>query len=193
MGGLLDGSEAKKPRQQHIEAVDPLTFTTLMEQLQHGYVSSVAATAGCTFEVVNRDVWGVDAQIIRTAQTANEQESMLFAQLKSTTQITPDPKKDFFSYQFTKRQYFDHMAKFRSHPKAILIVMTMSPKQLEWTEVDHPGLLTKRCCYWTHLEGATAKPEVAKPTVRIPTKNVFDAYVLMDILDKLDRGESLHE
>ncbi|GII59675.1 hypothetical protein Pth03_80640 [Planotetraspora thailandica] len=191
MTGLLGTDEAKKPRQRHIEPVDSLVFTTLMEQLQQGYVSSVAATAGCTFETVNADVWGVDVQIIRAAKTPSEQENILFAQLKSTTQIIPDPKKDYFSYQFTKRQYFDHMVKARTYPKAILIVMTMPPKQLDWTSVDHSGLLTKRCCYWAYLEGATAKPGVAKPTVRIPTKNKFDAYALIDILDRVERGESL--
>ncbi|MFD9944609.1 DUF4365 domain-containing protein [Nonomuraea sp. NPDC059023] len=192
MESVLDTGEAKKPRQQHIQAVDQLTFTPLMEQLQQGYVASVAATAGCTFETISKDAWGVDAQIIRTPRTPHEQESMVFAQLKSTTQVIPDPKKDFFSYQFTKRQYFDHLVKVRSYPKAILIVMTTSPKQLEWTSADHTGLHTKRCCYWVHLEGVKAKPAVAKPTIRVPTKNVFDAFALIDIMDKLERGESLN-
>ncbi|MET9873349.1 DUF4365 domain-containing protein [Actinacidiphila glaucinigra] len=165
----------------------------MMELLQRGYVTSVAATAGCTTEIVANDKWGIDVQFVRPPLSAAQSESMLFAQLKSTTQITPDPKKDFFSYQFTKRQYFDHMVKLRSYPKAVLIVMTVPQKQLEWTEVSHDGLLTKRACYWVHLEGQTAGSNVSRPTVRIPTKNVFDAFALTDILDKVDRGDSLHD
>jgi len=188
----LGADGLKKPRQRHIEAVDDQTVTDMMELLQQGYITSVAATAGCTVEIIRNDKWGIDAQFVRPPLTALEQESMLYAQLKCTTQTTPDPEKDFFSYQFTKRQYFDHMAKVRGYPKAILIVMTAPRRQHEWTEVSHSGLLTKRCCYWVHLEGMEVDPKVARPTVRIPTKNMFDAYALNDIIDKLDRGESLH-
>ncbi|MFD9569448.1 DUF4365 domain-containing protein [Streptomyces sp. NPDC059982] len=180
-----------KPRTSHIEAVDPLTVTDMMEQLQQGYMASVAATAGCTLELIQKDKWGVDAQLIRPPRTALDQETMVFAQLKCTTQTVPDPTKEFFSYQFTKRQYFDHMVKRRSYPKAILIVMTTPPRQHEWTEVSHSGLVTRRSCYWAYLEGMDADPGVKKPTVRIPTKNLMDASALTMILDRIDRGDSL--
>ncbi|MFE9994069.1 DUF4365 domain-containing protein [Streptomyces avermitilis] len=190
---LVGAGGIGKPRTSHIEAVDPLTVTDMMEQLQEGYMASVAATAGCTIELINKDKWGVDAQLIRPAQTALEQEAMVFAQLKCTTQTVPDPTKDFFSYQFSKRQYFDHIVKARSYPKAILIVMTAPPRQREWTQATHEGLWTRRCCYWAYLEGVEAGSKVKKPTVRIPTKNVMDASALTNILDKVDRGESLND
>ncbi|MFD9241174.1 DUF4365 domain-containing protein [Streptomyces sp. NPDC059556] len=163
----------------------------MMELLQRGYVTSVAATAGCTTEVIQNDNWGIDVQFIRPAASATEAESALYAQLKSTTKVTPDPSKEFFSYQFTKRQYFDHMAKLRTYPKAVLIVMTLPQSQYEWTEVSHSGLLTKRACYWVHLEGVTST--AANPSVRIPLKNVFDANALTQILDKVDGSESLRD
>ncbi|MFJ9634068.1 DUF4365 domain-containing protein [Streptomyces sp. NPDC101175] len=163
----------------------------MMEALQRGYVTSVAATAGCTTEVVQNDSWGIDVQFIKPAASATQLETMLWAQLKSTTQVIPDPDKEFFSYQFTKRQYFDHMVKIRTHPKALLIVMTMSQSQAEWTEVTHDGLLTKRACYWVGLEGVTSAAD--RPTVRVPIKNVFDANALTEIMGKLDRGEPLRD
>ncbi|MCZ7415317.1 DUF4365 domain-containing protein [Streptomyces sp. WMMC897] len=165
----------------------------MMEQLQEGYVTSVAATAGCTVERVSRDLWSADVQFIRPPLTALEEEAMVFAQLKSTTLVEPGPAKEFFSYQFSKRQYFDHMVKPRKNQKAILIVMAVPPQQRQWTEVGHDGLITRRCCYWVHLEGVYAAPEIQRPTVKIPTKNTFDAAALTLILDKVDRGESLHE
>ncbi|MER5727107.1 DUF4365 domain-containing protein [Streptomyces sp. NPDC002138] len=194
MTDVVDASDAerKKPRQRHIDAVAQQTVTDMMEQLQQGYMASIAATAGCTFEMVSKDAWGIDAQIIRPPNTATQVESMLFAQLKCTTQITPDPEREFFSYQFTKRQYFDHLAKFRSYPKAILVVMTVPTRQLDWTEVGHQGLLTRRSCYWVHLENVESATHVAKPSVRIPTKNIFDANALINILDRTDRGESIN-
>ncbi|MGW6310292.1 hypothetical protein [Streptomyces niveus] len=62
----------------------------MMEQLQEGYVSSVAASASCSAEVIGKDIFGVDVQFIRPAATHVQQEAMLFAQLKCTTQVTPD-------------------------------------------------------------------------------------------------------
>ncbi|MEU8642054.1 DUF4365 domain-containing protein [Streptomyces sp. NPDC048674] len=190
---LVDAAGTGEPRRSNIEPVDPLTFTGMMEQLQEGYVASVAATAGCTMETVDKDYWGADVQLIRPPRTALEEESMVFAQLKSTTMTSPDGSKDFFSYQFTKRKYFDHMVKLRKNNKAILIVMTMSPRQADWTSASHAGLLTRRSCYWAYLEGAQAPAHVQKPTVRIPTKNLLDAKSLNSILDRIDRGESLNE
>lgn len=189
---LVGAGGIGRPRTSHIEAVDPLTVTDMMEQLQQGYMASVAATAGCTMELVSKDKWGVDLQLIRPPRTVLEEETMVLAQLKCTTQTVPDPAKEFFSYQFTKRQYFDHLAKRRGYLKAILIVMTTSPRQREWTEASHSGLVTRRGCYWAYLEGMEVSPEVKKPTVRIPIKNLMDAAALTTILDRADRGESLN-
>ncbi|MCB5177787.1 DUF4365 domain-containing protein [Streptomyces antimicrobicus] len=178
-----------KPRKRNIEAVDDRTVTTMMEQLQVGYVSTVAATAGCSVEVVGKDVFGVDVQFIRPGRNHLEQESLLFAQLKCTTLVVPDRDEKSFRYRFSKREYFEGLSVVRSYPKKILIVMTVPLVQREWTEVLRGGLLVKRECYWTHLAGATS--ELVKPTIDIPTENVFDAQALVDILDRQDRGESL--
>ncbi|MFC5213917.1 DUF4365 domain-containing protein [Streptomyces coerulescens] len=191
--GAVEAAGGKRPRASHIEAVDKRHVTKMMEQLQQGYVTSVAATAGCTLEVVQGDIWGYDVRFVRPPRSHLDEESMLLAQLKCTTQITPDPAKDYFSYQFTKRQYFDHLVKPRSYPKAILVVMTTPTRQADWTDVSHEGLVTKRCCYWAHLEGIQADPSVKKPSVRIPTKNRLDAVALTKIMEKLDRGEPLND
>ncbi|MEU5795245.1 DUF4365 domain-containing protein [Streptomyces sp. NPDC047813] len=189
----IEPAGERKPRASHIEAVDSRHVTQMMEQLQQGYIKSVAATAGLAVEVVPVDVYGYDVRLIRPPRDHTDEESAVLAQLKCTTQIVPDPTREFFSYQFTKRQYFDHLAKARKYPKAILIVMTAPQRQADWTEVTHDGLWTKRSCYWVSLEGTQADPSVKKPTVRIPTKNRVDADALTNILDKIDRGESLND
>ncbi|MFI1583225.1 DUF4365 domain-containing protein [Embleya sp. NPDC020630] len=191
MTGALEAVGEQKGRNGRIEAVDPRYVTQMMEQLQQGYVASVAATAGCAMEVVPIDIFGYDVRFVRPAPTVHEEESVVLAQLKCTTQLDLDPSKEYFSYQFTKRQYFDHMVKARSYPKAILVVMTAPPRQSEWTEADHAGLTTRRCCYWVHLEGFEAKSNVQKPSVRIPIENKFDAASLTEMINRFDRGESL--
>ncbi|MGW9308826.1 DUF4365 domain-containing protein [Saccharomonospora azurea] len=178
-------------REMKIKPVIDRTFTDCMEQLQEGYVCAVAATAGCTVEALRRDLFGGDLLITRDGKTAHDQEVSLLLQLKNTTTVRPDPDKETFSYQLKKREYFDRLAAPRKHPKLLLVVMTTSPNQTEWTKGTHDSLEVQYCCYWRSLEGEQAADGVQKPTVRIPTRNVFDAVALTDILDRLDRGEEL--
>ncbi|MFJ7000591.1 DUF4365 domain-containing protein [Streptomyces albidoflavus] len=189
----MEPAESKKPRASRIEAVDERYVTKMMEQLQQGYMTSVAATAGLVLEVVPVDVYGYDIRLIRPPSNSQDEEAALLAQLKCTTQIIPDQSRDHFSYKFTKRQYFDHLAKARKYPKAILIVMTAPPRQADWTQVTHDGLWTRRSCFWVSLEGKKIDPSVGSPTVHVPTKNRVDADSLTEILDKIDRGESLND
>lgn len=189
MGGSREADGGKKPRAQNIRAVHPRTVTKMMEQLQEGYVSSVAASAGCSAEVIGKDTFGVDVQFIRPAASHVQQEAMLFAQLKCTTQVTPDRDTKSFQYRFSKREYFEGLAAPRTYPKKILIVMTVPYEQLSWTEIVDGGLLVKRECYWTHLEGQTSA--LVKPVIDVPTENLFDAAALIKIMERQDRGETL--
>ncbi|MEU6282413.1 DUF4365 domain-containing protein [Streptomyces sp. NPDC047028] len=189
----IEPADGRKPRASHIEAVDSRHVTQMMEQLQQGYIKSVAATAGLAVEIVPVDVYGYDVRLIRPPRDHMDEESAVLAQLKCTTQIVPDPSRESFSYQFTKRQYFDHLVKPRKYPKAILIVMTTPTRQADWTKVTHDGLWTRRSCFWVSLEGVYADPSVKKPSVRVPTRNRVDANALANILEKIDRGEPLND
>jgi hypothetical protein len=182
-----DGASAATAR---IVPVDPIRFTKLMEQLQEGYVASVAATAGCSVEFTRRDLYTLDAMIIKSLDE-ERQEISLKAQLKCTTRGKPDPAKGSFSYQFKRAADFKRLAMPRKDPKAILLVMVTTPVQVEWTECDHEMLTVRHCCYWVSLEGRTVRPGVKSPTVQVPTANIFDSEALTKIMDKLDRGEVL--
>lgn len=166
------------------------TFTAMMEQLQEGYVASVAAAAGCSVEFIRRDLYLVDALIIRSIDK-EKQEVSLFAQLKNTTSIKPDPGKPSFSYQFKNRKHLERLTMQRKDPKMILLVMTSHPAQAEWTHCDHESLAVRGCCYWVSLEGRTVGATVKYPSLSVPTANVFDSQALTMIMDKLDRGEAL--
>ena len=183
-----DGASSNK----QIQPVHAASFTEMMEQLQEGYVASVAATAGCAVQVIRRDIFGFDVLLVRPGETPSHQEVSLYVQLKCTTTTKPDPANPHFSYQLKKREYFDRLAARRSSPKALLVVMVTSPRQTEWSGATHDELRVSHCCYWVSLEGQTARPGVQQPTVHVPTSHIFDAMALTEILDKLDRGESLN-
>jgi hypothetical protein len=83
-------------RQSNIQPVDPNTFTAFMEQLQEGYIAAVAATAGCAAEFTKRDVFGIDAQVIRGRASEQDDDVAVNIQLKSTTTVKPDQNKGWF-------------------------------------------------------------------------------------------------
>jgi hypothetical protein len=167
------------------------TFTAMMEQLQEGYVGSVAASAGCMMEPIPKDTYGFDIRLVRPGRTPLDEEVTLNVQLKNTTTTRPDPNQETFSYQLRKREYLERLAAPRKYVKAVLLVMVTSPNQAEWAVADHAAMTTQHCCYWECLEGHLVDPGVAAPTVRIRTKNIFDGPALTRIMDKLSRGEPL--
>ncbi len=172
-----------------IRPVNPRTFTACMEQLQDGYVAAVAATAGLTVEFIQRDVFGLDVEFIKS-RGENDEELSLRAQLKNTTTLSPDPNKQTFSFRFSERLHYVNLAKARTTVKAILVVMVTCPDQSSWTQSSHDALSVRHCCYWANLEGK-AVPDVARPYVSVPTANIFDAAALTAMFTRLEGGQSI--
>lgn len=172
----------------NIQPINGTTFPQCMEQLQEGYVFSIAATAGCLVEPIQRDLYGLDITFVRPRGSSLE-ETSLHAQLKNTTTKAPDPAKASFSFQFKRRAHFEHLAKARSTIKAILLVMVTDPDQSKWTDGDHESLLVRKCCYWMNLEGHTASAQ--HPTVQVPTSQIFSAGALTSLLDRIETGQPL--
>ncbi|MFJ4869460.1 DUF4365 domain-containing protein [Streptomyces sp. NPDC088757] len=173
------------------EPVDRRTFTTCMEQLQEGYMQSVAATAGCLFIKQGRDMFGMDAMLVRTSSDPLGEEASFYVQMKSTTQLTVNGEAESFGYRFEKRDYMERLVRPRLGMKSLLVVMAIPKGQAEWTRTAHTHLEVKQACYWLNLEGMTV-PAVERPYVRIPTANLFNAEALTAIMGKIERGEPLH-
>ncbi|MEW2518612.1 DUF4365 domain-containing protein [Actinacidiphila alni] len=163
-----------------------------MEQLQEGYVQSVAATAGCLFIRQERDMFGMDAMLVRPSATPSGEETSFYVQLKSTTMISPSAAAEDFTYRFNKREYMTRLAALRRTVKAVLIVMAVPPGQADWTDVQPSHLAVKQACYWICLEGYEV-PDIQKPSIKIPTINLFDARALTAIMGRIERGEPLRD
>ncbi|WP_063771597.1 DUF4365 domain-containing protein [Streptacidiphilus albus] len=164
-----------------------------MEQLQEGYIMDVAATSACLYVKQERDVFGMDAMLVRPSPDPAGEETSFYVQLKSTTQVQPDPTRETFSYQFQKREYMERLAAPRRGVKAILIVMAVPPQQAQWTVAHHSHLEVKQACYWINLEGVQVPTGVQKPSIRIPTKNLFDSSALNILMDSVGRGEPIND
>jgi hypothetical protein len=85
------------------------THTQAMEQLQDGYVASVAASAGALAEFVTRDMHKYDVELIRQPDITVEQAAVRL-QLKSTTMIRPKQGDTHIKFRFKNRPDFNSLA-----------------------------------------------------------------------------------
>lgn len=168
----------------------PRLFTTVMEQLQEGYVAAVAASAGVVAEFRKRDVHKYDVELSRQDDVSIE-EVAVRVQLKSTTQIKPNPAGLDVPFRFKTREDFGSLAMNRTTQPHILVVMVVGKDQGMWTRAGHDELAVSHCCYWMSLSGQVAPASPQRPVVHVPTANIFDAAALTDILDRIERGDPL--
>jgi hypothetical protein len=163
------------------------THTDAMEQLQEGYVSAVAATAGATAQRVTRDMHKWDLELVRQPDVALE-ETAVRVQMKSTTGVHPRPGDTHFGFRFESRTDFESLAMRRKLQKRILVVMLIHKDQHRWTYAHQRAMLVRHCCYWLNLEGLTAPVKPVRPVVAVPLANVFDATALTAILNRIEAG-----
>lgn len=183
-----------RPAEHGVVPVRADSHTRCMEQLQLGYVAAVAATAGCQIEVHRVDDLLCDVEFVRKSEANSLLEISVRAQLKCTTQVRPDPEEETFPYRFSDRRHFDRLAVVRGiNPKMILLVMATHPRQELWTAAGHDSLEMLHCCYWVSLEGVSVAASIQQPTIRVPTRQIFDADALAGILKRLDHGEALRD
>lgn len=162
------------------------TFTQTMEQLQEGYVKSVAATAGVTAEVRHNDLHKYDLELTRQPDVGLE-EVMVRVQMKATTSFSLNAGATHLSYQFRKRADLESLTLPRSI-KHILVVMVVPRDQHHWTSSSQRHLKTRQCCYWANLEGMTVSAGVKSPSVQLPLSQKFDASALTGILNRVEKG-----
>lgn len=164
------------------------TFTILMEQLQIGYVEAIAATAGCTMNIMHRDTFRLDALIVRHRD--NFDETHLWVQLKSTTKTPPATEGDFV-FPFKNQEQLDRLRRPAGGSPTILVVMVSHPEQSKWTEGSHDSLTLRHCCYWKSVADAEPQETRSELSVKMRRCQVFDAPGLLGIMDRIERGESL--
>lgn len=164
-------------------------FTDSMEQLQEGYVSAVAAASGVSVQPVHRDRYRYDLELVRQPDP-NVEEVSVRVQLKSTTTIPEiSPETTTFGYQFESRKAFDSLVMKRTTQKHLLVLMVVHQNQKRWTYSHHRAMLMRHCCYWLNMEGLSSTAK--RPTVSVPTANVFNASALTGIMDRIEGGQSI--
>jgi hypothetical protein len=159
-----------------------------METLQIGYLHAVAAAASCTLSNPRPDR-GVDWIVSHESKHhIVDSEVDLKIQLKSTYQIPPRRRGDFFGFPLDN----PHLSKLAQSPVSVprILVVMIVPRDIgEWIKAESHRLSLRHCCYWANLEGVSLSGRT-KTSVRIPTRNIFDDVALCGIMRSIGRGET---
>jgi len=160
-----------------------MTPNLQMEQLSISYVRAVAAIAGFQVNLPVPDIDSVDGVI---SSTTNRRPKIDF-QAKATTQ---DRLRDgVVRFPLPVKNYNDLRADTIS-PR-ILIVLLMPSSPLDWAVQTEEELCMRHCAYWHSLEGQPETSNSVSVTVHLPTHNILSVNQLTDLMNRVNRGESL--
>lgn len=155
-----------------------------MEQFSFAYVRAVAADAGCAVtDNIYPDINSRDGSI--SADWGRRPQ--IDFQAKATSQDVL--REDAVRFRLPIDDYND--LRRRDKVPHILIVLLMPEDDADWLSQTREELVMRRCAYWMSLEGMSESPNVSTVTVRIPVSQTFDGAQLRDMMNRVDRGESV--
>ncbi len=159
-----------------------------MEQLQLGYIRTVAAAAGCNIVGVPEVDEGIDIVLSHKSNAHNGSGAVyLEVQLKSTAAFAGDVP-EFVSSQM-RRDRYDEFRSDTPNMDRILVIMSMPDNAEDWLRASHDYLEVRHCAYWVNLRGE-GEVSATKPTVKAPTLNVFDDVALCAIMARIGQGQA---
>lgn len=164
------------------------SVTSAMEILQNAYLHAVVAASRCSLGAPTPDRfldWTINHQ---SRAHIVDNEATLKVALKATQQIDISKLSRQADFSFTlKNEHLDYLSFVDPTISRILIVMTLPKTIDDWIAAEPNALTIRHCCYWVNLEGASPRGR-SETTVRVPTKQIFDAKALCEIMTRIGRG-----
>ena len=160
-----------------------MTPNLQMEQLSLTYVRAVAASAGFQVTRPEPDVDSLDGIILSTTG----RRPKIDFQAKATTQDML--RHGMVHFPLPVKNYNDLRAETIS-PR-ILVVLLMPNDSHEWTAQTEEELCMRYCAYWHCLEGHPARLNTNNITVQVPSSNILSVNQLINMMGRVNRGESL--
>lgn len=160
-----------------------MDVNAMKERFSFAYIEAVASRAGYQLSEPRVDRDSVDGILSGNFGTRPRIEF----QAKATSQEIL--KNDHLSFPLPVNNYEDLRADTRV-PR-ILIVLRMPHDISEWLNQTGDELCMRYCAYWLSLEGLPAASNTSTVSVHVPLANMFNSEQLSDLMDKVDRGESL--
>ena len=153
------------------------------EQFSLAYIRAVAACAGYQTIRPELDNDSVDGILISDFGPRPKIEF----QAKATSQQIV--RSDNIHFALPIKNYND----LRRHTRTprILIVVLMPSDTSQWLTQNHEQLCLRHCGYWLSLEEHQEVSNTTSVTVHIPLVNMFNAEQLVDLMTKVEKGQSL--
>src|SRR5690606_32263880 len=146
----------------------PERHNDFMEQLQVGYVTSVAAAAGCTLSTPTPDD-GTD--LILGYAAAGLRSVRLEVQLKATSPANDHPA-GFVTAKMRRNRYDLYREPDPMLPR-IVVIMEQPHDFHGWVERDGDALRLRHLAHWVSLRGHPVRTS-EKVAIRAPREQVFD-------------------
>ena len=153
------------------------------EQFSLAYIRAVAAQAGYQITRPELDSDSVDGMLIADFG----RRPRIDFQAKATSQQIV--RGDNIHFALSIKNYND----LRRHTRTprILIVVLMPSDTSQWLTQNHEQLCLRHCGYWLSLEEHQEVSNTTSVTVHIPLVNMFNAEQLVDLMTKVEKGQSL--
>ena len=160
-----------------------MTQPQQMELLSMAYIRTVATQAGCQVVRPELDDDSVDGILMARF---GERPRLEF-QAKATFQDIL--RGDSLHFPLSLKNYDDLRSPTRI-PRILIVFLTPEENSLRLEQTEQE-LRLRHCAYWLSLENYTSKPNVSSVTVLVPTTNILNVDQLVDLMEKVERGDSL--
>ena len=147
------------------------------------YIRAVAACAGYQTIRPELDNDSVDGMLIADFG----RRPRIDFQAKATSQQIVRGENIHFALPI--KNYDDLRADTRT--SRILIVVLMPEEKRQWLTQTQEQLCLRHCGYWISLEGHQMVSNTTSVTVHIPLDNMFNVEQLVDLMTKVEKGQSL--
>ncbi len=160
-----------------------MTPNMRMEQFSLAYVRAVAANAGYQVTRPEPDVDSVDGVLMASFRRRPRIEFQAKATARNVS------REGIIHYPLPVKNYDDLRADTLA-PR-ILIVLLMPDEQSEWLAQTDDELCLRYGAYWLSLEGHPSVSNTSSVTVPVPTANIFSSEQLINLMGKVEKGDSL--
>jgi hypothetical protein len=166
----------------------PIPPDHMKERLSISYVSAVAAKAGVACRPTSAPEYGTDIHLVKVKKLLNGTYTVtgyiLNCQVKSTT--TCEVNGNQIIYDMDAEDY-NKLANWEGGV-CILVLLCLPENSEDWLYICEDELVLKKCCYWKIISDPPTTNTSSK-RVFIPRSQVFTPDIIVDLLEKIRRGE----
>jgi hypothetical protein len=164
-----------------------LTKAHRQEALSRAYVQAVAAQAGMSYNVRERD-YGIDVMLCgikRSGQGFMETGPYVDLQLKSTIRANVTATEVIYDLDVKNYELLRVVTKNRLR---FLVVLVLPKSEKDWLNQTENELSVRQCAYWLSLEGWDEARPKSSIRISIPRQNVFSVSFLEELCKRVREG-----